>query len=329
MSDTNGAAAPAPASATPAPAASAAPSASPATTPTSTTPPETPSGDINSMSPEELFTGFSSDDEGLVEVVAEPEKPVVAATPEVKPAQTPAAPAPVTPPVVAAPAPAPQVPAEAPKAPVAAPQQPPVAESAAPISPPSSPQELAEQMSLHREGLIDAIAQQRFQLSKEEADALDLDPVKAVPRLLARVHAESVSATLQHIQSFVPRMIAQTMRNLKVQEENEGGFYRQFPSLDKAKHHKDVVMFGNAFRTSNPGISQNDLWAMIGAATMAKHGLAAGAAPVVNGAPAPGTPQPVITPIPPFVPAQSGASVVNTENLEESPFAGLGRDFEE
>ena len=134
-----------------------------------------------------------------------------------------------------------------------------------------------------------------------------------------------MKATLNHVNNMVPTMIDQR-DNLRVQQSSaENAFYNQFPSIDSGKLGVEVEMFANAFRTANPQVSQEDLFAMTGAAIMAKHGLTA-VAPQ-NGV----DPNPPPAPKPttkPFVPARQGASV-QVEPEAENPFAGLGEVFDE
>lgn len=317
------------ASATPAPAASSTPASGGTVPPSSLAEPSPATVSAEATAAKDFFDGFSSMDEDFVEVVQEPkpaavveEKPAPAApVAQATPTPTPAVPIPATPPKEPQPAatPAPAVAAEQPKP---GDQQP-------PASAPSevTPQSLIEQLAANQQALIPVIAQQRFQLTKEEADALDLNASEAVPKLLARVYMESTGAALQHIHNLVPRMIAQQVRAMKVTEENETAFYKQFPAIDRVKHQADVMQFGKAFR-SQPGITQADLFAMIGAAVMAKHGLSMPAAGGGNGVAAPAPAQPAIVNSAPFVPATGGAHT-RTEIVDESPFAGLGREYDD
>lgn len=306
-------------------------SSSPAPSGGSEAPASTPSSEGSVDTSQDFFAGMSSGDDDVVEVPAAPAEPAAPASKEpapaapVAPAPTPA-PAAVVPPAAATPPKEQQPPAPAAVAPPAPAPAAPEVPASAPLE--ATPQSLVEQLAQNQQALIPVVAEQRFKLSKEEADALDLDASAAVPKLLARVYMEAVGASLQHMHNLVPRMIQQQVRTIKATEENETAFYKQFPTIDKAKHHSDVVNFGRAFRAT-PGISQADLFAMIGAAVMAKHQLPAGAAPVVNGVPALAPPQPaIVTPSAPFVPATGGAHT-RIETVDENPFAGLGASFDE
>jgi len=298
------------------------PSASPPPTPTTgalaSAPSSTPvSEPTNSASPlADDFSQLGEPDDDFVELASEAPAPAEVAPPPAEPAK----PA-VEPPKAPEPAKLAQPEVKPPVAPVPeAPKE--IAAAAAP--PPSEPQALAEQLTEHRAALIDAIASERFKLSPEEMNALEIDAAGAIPKLLSRVYYEAVTASLNHIQNFVPQMQANFRKAEQANAEAEKVFYGAFPTLDKAKHHADVMQFAQLFRTVNPNLSRNDFVAMVGAAVMAKHGIAPGAP--LNGKGPSVIPQPAATP--PFVPAQAGATVKMTPE-EPSPWAGLGHDFEE
>jgi hypothetical protein len=168
---------------------------------------------------------------------------------------------------------------------------------------------------------MDALAAERFKLSPEEVSALDTDAVAAIPHVMARVYYEAMQSTLLHIQNMVPQVV---MNMIKVQKQNddvENAFYGRFKALDRTKHHGDVVQFAQMLRGTNPQISQEDLFAMIGAAVMAKHQLQA-PAQGMNGNAALRQSQPA-----PFVPAAPGSSVRIIPETD-TPFSGLGKDWD-
>jgi len=295
-------ASPAAAPASPSPSTS-----SPSLEPSSTSPVAEPT---NSVSPSaDDFSQLGEPDDDFVELASDapaPEPaPVEPATPAVEPPK--------------APEPAKQAAPEPAKVPV---PEPPKEPAAAAAPPPSDPRSLTEQLTQHKDALIGAIAQERFKLSPEEMNALEIDAVGTIPRLLAKVYYEAVTASLNHIQNFVPQMQAQFRNAEQANAEAEKVFYGAFPQLDKAKHHEDVMMFAQMFRSTNPNLSREDFIAGVGAAVMAKNRIAPaatnGKGPTVNPKPAATTP---------FVPAQAGATVKVTPE-EPSPWAGLGVDFE-
>ena len=235
--------------------------------------------------------------------------------------------------------PAPAVPAPAPAAAQPAPKQPAATEPPAPAAPAKEPAQaappqepvpassgsptLVEQLAQNRDALIGALASERFALSKEDTEALESDYVAAIPKLLAKVYYEAATTTLNHINTLVPRLIHQQVALREQQRAAAKAFYSQFPAIDQSKFGGDVAQFANLYRTANPSVTREDLFAMIGAAVMAKHGLTAPSiAPMVNGATPPRPASPA-----PFVPARPG-TVVRTTPEPENPFEGLGQDFD-
>jgi hypothetical protein len=291
----------------------AAPSAAPAAAPAPASPaPSSPSPSPAPAPAAEPFENLGSyDDLDVVEVAGD------SVVPSTEPAAGTEAAEPI-PPVPPAP---PDQPSPAAAKPA---QEPAKAQPSAPgqAEPDNSPQGLVKQLEHHRTAVLDALAADRFKLSPEEIRAIDTDAVGAIPHVMARVYYEAMQSTLLHIQNMVPQVV---MNMIKVQKQNddvENAFYGQFKALDRMKHHADVMQFAQMLRGTNPKISQADLFAMIGAAVMAKNGLTA---PVANGnggvPPRPSQPAP-------FVPATPGATVRVIPEAE-SPFAGLGRDFDE
>lgn len=292
----------------PAPAAAApvapAPDPSPAPAPTPDTTPASPT-------PDSSFENLgSADDLDFVEVpeepVAEPPAPAVEEQPAVA-----APPAPT-------PAPAPQPP---PQAAQPAQEQPAAPAPAQGSQPDDSPQGLVQQLEQHRAAVLDALAADRFKLSPEEISALDTDATAAIPRIMSRVYYEAMQSTLLHLQNQVPRMVLSVLNAQNSSTKAEDKFYGQFKNLDRSKHHNDVLAFATMLRQTNPKISEADLFAMVGAAVMAKNGIAPTLAP--NGGTPPRPPSPA-----PFVPATPGSSVRLVPEAP-SPWAGLGQDFDE
>lgn len=271
------------------------------------------------------FSGMGALDDDIEELPAEP--------PIVKPDAAPAAPAAAAPaapkvPAPAAPAaPAPAAPAKpvvaATPAPQPGQQEAPPAAAPASAAPDDSPVGLIAQIDQHRDAMLDALAAGDFALTKEEAEALELDVVKALPRLGAKVYYQAVKTTLNHIQNHVPRIIQQYLAADTRRRETEDAFYGANKALDKTKHHGDVVAFATAFRAANPNMTQADLWSMAASAVMAKHGLSA--APTGNGG-APPAPRPSATPS--FVPARPGVAV-SVAPEADNEFAGLGMEHED
>lgn len=208
--------------------------------------------------------------------------------------------------------------------PPAAPQEPAQAKPPEQPAPASvEPQGLVQQLDQHREAVISALAADKFGLTKQEAEALELNAAEAIPRLMARTYYQATQSALLHIQNFVPGMVVNLVKAMQAQKEAEDAFYGAHKHLDRGKHAKDVQSFNQAFRAANPQISMEDLQAMVAAAVTAKFGLQPNAAAKPNGGAPPPQPR-----VPPFVPATAGVQTrVSPE--PENAFMGLGRDYDD
>lgn len=257
------------------------------------------------------FSGLGSDFDDTIELVESPQpEPATEVTVE----ESPAVQEPPATPEAAKPAPV---------------QEPPKVQEAQPPAAPTAPQEpsvaegrstLQEQLTVHREALIEALASERFKLTPQEEEALETAPATAFPRLASKIYLETMTAVLNHLQNSVPLLIRHQAQVMDVESKAEKTFFEKFPTIDKTTHGQDIVTFANAFKQANPRISEADLHAMVGAAIVSKYGLQPVApAPNGNGAV---PPQPA-----PFRPAPPGASVKVTPI--ENPFAGLGMDFDD
>lgn len=266
---------------------------------------------------------FGGDTVVVAEAALNEPAPAPAAQPEVKPA---AAAAPVPQPPQPAPPTAQPAPAQAQPAQPTEPPAQPGAQAQPAASPPELPATLVEQFAQHENDLVQQIAAHKFQLSKEEAEAFDANPAQALPVMAARVYFTAVQTALMHMQNFVPVLAQQVYQRLQDSTRAEDSFYSQFKGIDRAKHSGDVNLFARTMRQMNPQISEKDLFAMVGAAVMAKHGLKEpAAAPAPLGANGAVPPQPMT---PPFIPARPGVQV-RTTPLPEGAWDGLGKDHEE
>jgi len=203
---------------------------------------------------------------------SEVKAPVVEA-PVVAPA-TPASPsADLTPPVVA-PAPV----AEA----TPAVQPTPVSETpgaAAPASQQASPQAedgftaLDRAIEAGREDLIKAVAQKVYQLPAEELEAVQTEPEVAIPKLLARVHVNTVQGVIRHVAQQMPAMVGALMQAQAEYGKREEQFFSQWPQLDRTKHRDQILQVGQVFRQVNPNATLEDFIKHVGAQVVLMNGL--------------------------------------------------------
>lgn len=274
--------------------------------------PSTPAGDSNSnLSSSDLESFGSPDDFDSVEVV----EPSDGATPPAEPV----APAPAADPAKPAPAPvaAPADPAK-PPVPVATPSP------KADASPPSEIETLSASFANkeNETALQTWLAENSFKLTKEEAEAFEVDALSMLPKIAAKVQVASMKAALHMMKSLVPAMIdaqvAKTTTSSKKAEEAINEFYTTNSDLNKEAHAPLVQKWAAAFRAQNPQATRQEAIKFVGQAIRTELGLA----PLVPGV-VKAKPQA-------FAPARPGARPpVGTTVVEESPFAALGMDLEE
>ncbi len=253
------------------------------------------------------FAGFdgAGDDDGLDSIDLGTETSPSPDTPPAAPAAAPATPAPAVP---AAPA-APAAPA------VAAPSE---GTPSAPV--PSELETMVQSVDANAPALIEWLAQNAFQLSKEEAEAFELDAVANVPKLMARVAVNNMKSTMNIVKNLVPKLIAQEVEKLTAGKEKAkeaiGEFYSSHPHLNEKDHGALVTKWANAFRAANPKASRKEAIDYVGRAVSFEAGVA------------PGTP--AARAAAPFAPARPGARMPQATVQEgTSPFAALGMDLDE
>lgn len=186
-----------------------------------------------------------------------------------------AEPAPVEPVAVAQPAPvAPQVspPVEQRAAePAQAPQ--PAASAQASSLDLNDPQAIAAHLFQNRAAVENVIAQQLFQLSADDVEALQSDAAVAVPKLLARAYVLAQVGFLQQLNRLVPSMLDRHSSTMKAYQANEDKFFSAWPQIDRAKHGDLVYRAATIYRQMNPQASVDDLIDQVGRFVSHQAGL--------------------------------------------------------
>lgn len=243
-------------------------------------------------------------------------KPAVAA----QPPQVPAIPQPAAASVATAPQP-----------PAAQPASDAVAQPAAAAPAPAAPATPTEASPADVDSLIAAFDSQaaeifqqvapQFNLTPEQITELETDAATALPKLLATTYIKSIKTAMSAMQQLVPQMISRTIAQQEVGREMETAFFKQWNQLDRTKHGNDIRMFAKTFSAANPQMTRDELFSLVGAAVMAKHGI--GIAP-------PAAAPTASTPAVAFTPAVASAPVTHQQPVADSnPFAGMGRHFDE
>ena len=205
-------------------------------------------GEATDSSPQDFINLGEPDDfdfEGLV--APEPgatEPPSAIVSPVMQPGVTPPAPAPV-----AAQAPATSVPPQG--------QQPQSASSPQPTAQPVAPVDTLEALEANRDEIIAALAQEYFQLSSEDVEALQVEAGPVVAKLLARLYFMTSANGLRQLKDFaatIPGMIQQFQTVQSANQTVEQRFYEMHPVLkaDKAKYESQIKSLASALKASSP-----------------------------------------------------------------------------
>lgn len=266
------------------------------------------------------FEGLGGDFEALDQIIESTPNPVPQTKPAVAPAASVPAPAQV--------APAEQKPQAAP-APVAPPAPPAATPPAASPAAEAAPSQTNETAPAGIDDVLNALKADQgnirsnivnsFALTNEQAAALEARPMETVPELLADSYLRAVDTSLQYMKHLVPTMVTKILSQIEVAKQSEQEFFSMWPSLDRGKHANDIRNFANAFVQANPNIDRKTLFSLVGPAVMAKYGIQPNATQAAHQPPA----QPSYAPV-----RSSAPVVVQTQQIAESPFEGLGQDYD-
>jgi hypothetical protein len=186
----------------------------------------------------------------------------------------PAEPAKPVPPPAEPPKPEPTTPTEPVKAePPAA--EPPKAEPPAEPKPaePPPPQRTAEEERAEREKRRNEYHEnlvKLYEISKEDAEALDLTPAAVLPKLAANMHIHMVESVIPAIMQQIPRVIENVMLQRTQRDENEKQFYSAFPQIDRSNaiHRQTVERLLGNYLSLNPAADRQTAIREVGAAAM-------------------------------------------------------------
>ena len=229
--------------------------------------------------------------------------------------ETPEAPAPVapTPPAPAQPQAQPQQPQQ-PAAPV---------EPAAHPAPEVTPAQAIESFRQWRAQAEHVLSNSHYNLSQQDADALNVDPGQVIPKLMSRVYLDAVTAAVNVISQSIPYAVMNTIEAHNGYQRNEDEFFGEWPGLKE--HGGEVVRVGQVYRQLNPKASKADFIRSVGAQVAMALGLTADQARGTK-APAPnGAGQRVLRHVPPAASARHMAQPARPANF----FEQLSQDTEE
>lgn len=198
--------------------------------------------------------------------------------------------------------------------------QPPAAGTEPTGEKPPTPEEIVEYYRNWRGGTEKVLAETHYKLSQEQVDELDADPVAALPKFMAKVYLDAVTASLAQMNAHLPRMVQQINAASKESSKREDKFYEKWPALNTEDHQKVVLRLGSAYKLSNPGATVDEFINEVGAQAMVTLRLpmpaqANGSTPAV--------------PAKPFKPAASTPPSTGAAPPPKNPFEAFNETFDE
>lgn len=110
------------------------------------------------------------------------------------------------------------------------------------------------------------LAEHHYKMTEEQVAELNENPAAYIPKAMARVYLDTISASFQQFVNYLPRMVHQVLEARETNSQQENAFFNQWPDL---KAHKDTVLrLGAAYRQSNPAASPEDFINEVGAQAM-------------------------------------------------------------
>lgn len=192
----------------------------------------------------------------------------------------------------------------------------------------AEPGRFAESMLANLDTLTEQIAPM-YAMSKEEAEAFELNPAGMLPVLAARVHTRVFAQVLRALEQVVPAAFMTQASAIRTNTANAEKFFARWPELDRSAHIEMATRFAKTYRSVHPTATLEQLIEEVGPMVM----MAAHVSPrarAAGGVPANGGGLPRAAPPPPFVPAGASVTQVPPPGGGENPWmdarAWLGGD---
>jgi len=165
-----------------------------------------------------------------------------------------------------------------------------------------------------RQNAESVLSNSHFNLTKEDADQLNVDPGVVIPKLMSRVYLDAVTAAVNVISQSLPDAMMRVVDTHNAYRNNENEFFSEWPGLQE--HYAEVLRVGQVFRQLNPSASKADFVRSVGGQVAMALGLTAEQAR--------GTPRPpqqsgqrVLRHIPPAASARHPVAPARPRNIFE------------
>jgi hypothetical protein len=105
------------------------------------------------------------------------------------------------------------------------------------------------------------------------ADEFETDARVAIPKLMARVELDAVTASVSHMMQILPSIIETTLASRKGADADEGKFFEEWPLLNKPEYRDTIFNLASTYRSVNPRASKDDFNKNVGAQAIVSLGL--------------------------------------------------------
>lgn len=113
------------------------------------------------------------------------------------------------------------------------------------------------------------LAEHVYKLTEEDVAQLNENPAAYIPKAMARVYLDTISASFQQFVNYLPRMVHQVLEARDVHAKNENDFFAAWPDLPKDQATKDTILrIGGAYRQVNPTATAEEWINEVGAQAM-------------------------------------------------------------
>lgn len=126
---------------------------------------------------------------------------------------------------------------------------PPVEEETAAETRPA--EEIETELKKAREVAQEQLTEQ-FKLTEEQAERLVSDPNKVLPQMAAKLYLDLFDSMMQGLQSRVPAMIQQHLRQQEARQQADKAFYGAWPQLAKPEYRPVIDRIAATYQQLNP-----------------------------------------------------------------------------
>lgn len=168
------------------------------------------------------------------------------------------------------------------------------------------------------------LAEHVYKLTEEDVAQLNENPAAYIPKAMARVYLDTISASFQQFVNYLPRMVYQVLDAREKNVGQESTFFGAWPKLNTDAGKETVRRLGMAYRQANPSASTEQWINEVGAQAMVALRLVPDNA--ANGTAK--TEEELAKEVEkPFKPATGTETRTPEKEKETNPFASMAKEF--